>query len=190
MSNIQMQSVKEFYPYIRLSSDAKEKPPLDELTIDERTYYYLKIFSDFKQLKKKISWNWSAALFGFLWLAYRRMYLYTVVYLLIFYIGYKFLRLQLIMKLMQLNPDLSAENIFKIFQYSNYIKYILLFLLPGLFGNFLYYSFLKKRISKNKTPINGTSIFGLLLFLAIGSLYFSIKVLPGYIKLFTGNSIF
>lgn len=182
-----MQSANEFYPYIRLSSEAKEEPSLDEFNINERTYYYLKIFSDFKELNKKISWNWSAALFGFLWMAYRRMYLYTILYILIFYVGYKFLRIELISLLYYIFPSISGESLFKIIQYQNYCRYAILFFMPGLLGNVLYYSFIKRKISKNAAPVAGTSLIGLIPFLTIGIIYFSYKVLPTYLKLFEGS---
>lgn len=56
----------------------------DEATsifIGKNYEYYLRKWETAEQKKSKQSWNWAAFLLGFAWMAYRKMYLYTSIFI-------------------------------------------------------------------------------------------------------------
>lgn len=75
-----------------------------------------------------MSWNWASFFGSFLWLAYRKMYLYS------FIIAFAFIFISLVFP--------SANTIFIVIPF-----------LVGIFGNSLYYAFANKKIMKVKSSI-------------------------------------
>lgn len=156
-----MKIVYTLYPYIRLSTDNKDLTSLNSYSINETTYYYLKTLADFsKNLKSKISWNWSAALFGFLWMAYRRMYFFTILYILLIDFVFDFIPTSI--NLLSKNP-LPIE----FYTYKFYFEYILMFFLNGLFANRLYFHFIHQKLKRNVIPNSGVNIMALIIFLIL-----------------------
>ena len=78
--------------------------------------YYLKKFKQFDRGDSVAGWNWAALIFGPLWLLYRKMYSFYLLYL--------------------------------IFLFIPYTTFPLFFLMP-IFGNFIYYSHVKRSLASD-----------------------------------------
>ena len=115
-------------------TDAVDQPDDDDLRlfVDNNADFYLLKWKVMHSTESSMSWNWSAFCFGVLWAAYRKMYSYTFVILVGFYIiGILELELKL--------PDVWAAGLS-----------LSIWVLFGLFGNRLYYSHALKRIMEIK----------------------------------------
>ena len=101
----------------------------------ERAQYYEKAFERLEK-ENKHTWNWAACLFSGGWLLYRKMYLYTFIYLLI----------NAICSLLLLGKDFKSLGMTEII----ICMLLQMFIMCGFgyFGNRIYYHAVKKRISK------------------------------------------
>jgi Protein of unknown function (DUF2628) len=53
-----------------------------KIFIEDNQKYYLPKFTKFKTTNQKVSWNWAAFIFSFLWLLYRKQYwLFAILYI-------------------------------------------------------------------------------------------------------------
>ncbi|MDQ7056660.1 MAG: DUF2628 domain-containing protein [Persephonella sp.] len=96
--------------------------------IGKNADYYIEKFKKFEESGGALSWNWAAFFLGLLWVFYRKMYLYGAIILLgIFLIG--------ALTAVGSNPLLSIG-----IQLWLWIGF-------GAFGNYLYYTFVKKKVS-------------------------------------------
>lgn len=155
----------EVYPYICVPTDKDSIPSAENLNMSAKTYYYLKIFSNFhNELKYRIKWNWSAALFGVLWLTYRKMYTYAVGLFILEIFSSFFVHF-----LLKMNGVETSKIMLNIITLA---VVLLRCLLLGLYGNQLYIHFISQNISKNKISkknVSGFSVFvAIILILASG----------------------
>ncbi len=90
--------------------------------VGQKQDYYLERFEKMEATNSKVSWNWCAFLVSIYWMVYRRMYLVALVY----YVGIGVI-----------------TNI----PYIGWIMSIAIWICTGLFGNYVYYEVLKKRIA-------------------------------------------
>ncbi len=96
--------------------------------IGKNADYYLKKFEVFEKTGSSLSWNWAAFGFGIFWMVYRKMYLYAFLsMLLIFFIN-------ILEVSLRLSPLLS------------FFLSLWLWVGFGLFGNYLYYLHVKKKV--------------------------------------------
>ena len=65
-----------------MSEETNEENFKEEFETEEK--YYEKAFDHLEKTGKH-TWNWAAFLFGELWMAYRKMYLYTLFVSIIIY---------------------------------------------------------------------------------------------------------
>ncbi|UNM05732.1 MAG: hypothetical protein H6925_04290 [Holosporaceae bacterium] len=149
-----------------------KEPEETQHKMGRATQYYLRIFHDFYKSNRWFSsWNWSsflAALFGaeMVWLIYRRMYLYALVYFLII-LGITYTGLGLFyMANKMLSPDIRAFIVTKFadkdFLFMTVKIVLWMVKLPlivsfGVWGNALYFRFLEKEARKASTPKSGVS---------------------------------
>ncbi|WP_185806843.1 DUF2628 domain-containing protein [Bacillus salinus] len=159
--------------------DYSEHIPNDEEQVQEllpfvgkRQEFYSKKWAQFKNQKNNLSWNWAAFLLGFVWLVYRKMYLY----------GY--LALAII-----ITVDIIYILILKEAMSSSVFAGT--FIIFGLSGNQFYLDFVKKQVNKIKQADlgeserikkmkkqGGVSWKGVLLYLVVFIIYsFSITLL-------------
>jgi len=101
--------------------------------------YYTHAFTQIEK-GKKLTWNWSAALFGFYWFIYRKMYLAGIMIMLLEAIIY----------------NIFLEYFFWQFSTSFSLKLIILSMLGlitvvifGFWGNAFYYKHLQKKVSQD-----------------------------------------
>ena len=106
----------------------------------EGEYYYIKAF---KRLDKtgKHTWNWAAFLFGSQWMLYRKMYLYSCLFLVI---SVMLSPLPIILSKHLLLIKSESDDILSIMIFFWFIPNVLL----GYFGNAVYYKAIEKRIQK------------------------------------------
>ncbi|WP_297888024.1 DUF2628 domain-containing protein [Sulfurihydrogenibium sp.] len=83
----------------------------------------------------KVSWNWAAFMFGLLWFAYRKMYPHAFGFMMFS------LLLQYIQVVMKTHPVVIG------------ISNILISVAIGMFGNYLYYQYAKKKIKEIKENV-------------------------------------
>ncbi len=121
----------QVYPYI------KERDENDSGLRDSTTYY-LELFKEYEENKfYKIKWNFGAAVFGGLWMAYRAMYSYAIAWMLVSGL------------LLGVLEYCFSEKIYSI---SCWVLYIVEFIAFGCFGNWLYIRFIKKEMKSIKKP--------------------------------------
>lgn len=149
-------ALKDYYLYVKLPKDSINETTLENSAIDPRTYYYLKLFSDFKNsLKNKIKWNWFAAFFGMQWLAYRKMYYFAILFN-VFFILISFATEILLGSVFKNISHKALSNI------SSIIIYIISFFIMGFYGNRLYFNAITAKIKKNIPPAkSNVSIFAI-----------------------------
>lgn len=116
------------------------------------TNYYLKTFERNAPQTFFVSWNWSAAFFGVLWMVYRRMYLLAFLYFVLQYVTVHTIEL-----------FFPEEN-------SRYGFGFFFFLLQGLFANSVYFSFVHHKMTKGVKHYGTDARLTLILFLLL-SLY-------------------
>ncbi|WP_457624809.1 DUF2628 domain-containing protein [Persephonella sp.] len=104
--------------------------------IGERADYYIEKFKKFEETGGALSWNWAAFFFGLLWMLYRKMYLYSAVFivLLLFFIG------------ALIYFGLYSEPVMIGIQLWLYVGF-------GAFGNYIYYTFVESKVSKLEKEI-------------------------------------
>ncbi len=98
--------------------------------IGKNADYYLQKFEYFEKTGSSISWNWAAFGFGIFWMVYRKMYLYA------------FLALIFILFLNVLEVSLHFSPLLSFF------LSIWLWIGFGLFGNYIYYIFVKNKVTE------------------------------------------
>ncbi|SNZ09692.1 Protein of unknown function [Persephonella hydrogeniphila] len=99
--------------------------------IGDRADYYIEKFKKFEETGSVLSWNWAAFFFGLLWMLYRKMYLYSAIFiiLVLFFIG-----------------ALVYFNL-----YNNLVMFgiqLWLYVGFGAFGNYIYYTYVESKVSK------------------------------------------
>lgn len=92
--------------------------------IGKKSSYYLNQFNRLKDEDRIISWNWGGMIFGAYWFAYRKMYFYVILYIVIELLG-----------------DYFIDFTYGIFSY-------ILTIISGLFGNYLYMRHIEKTVEK------------------------------------------
>lgn len=117
---------EQFYDFIKTN---KEK----EGTISKATQHYLDYFDKYQSTGKKSSWNWAAFFFTFQWMLYRKMYLFSFSFLILFVIS--------TLSLIYLLTSNTLWIISCLFILASYLFF-------GFFGNYIYYIHLKKKIKK------------------------------------------
>ena len=100
--------------------------------IGKKADYYIEKWSLMEKACSKISWNWGAFLLGLLWMLYRKMYFYSLIVLGIA-IGQGII------------TELSGLG-----KFFDLWLVLIISLLFGLFGNYLYYIHTKSKILKIK----------------------------------------
>jgi len=113
-----MISREHFLDFIRKKKETYAKAG----TLTYATRYYLRQFDQHAGQSWFASWNWAAALFPVSWMLYRRMYLYSFLYMLI--------------------HDLQSLWI------ESYVVKGLSFLAMGILGNNLYFYFINAKFAK------------------------------------------
>ncbi|MBY0462907.1 MAG: DUF2628 domain-containing protein [Alphaproteobacteria bacterium] len=122
------------------------KKPHNEPDCDVINGYYQNVFTNILNGKKS-SWNWSAALFGALWLAYRKMYLIAFTAFLIS----SLLTFSLIIALIFITYGYKISEALGFYILLFWVIELLgSFVFFGLYGNFLYFSHLKKKTNNNQ----------------------------------------
>jgi hypothetical protein len=122
--------------------DALNQPPIEvkieknvspyfELFIQENTAYYLPNWELIESTNSKYSWNWSAFLFTYFWLLYRKMYLASLTIFIIFFI-----------------TDFVFLSIVESRSLIMWVYNLIMFGLFGAYGNYLYLIHAKKKLSK------------------------------------------
>lgn len=99
------------------------------LFVGKNSDYYIQRWEEINLSKSKISWNWAGFFFGLFWFAYRKMYSYT------FGLMMFSLFLQYVQKIMNTDPIVIA------------LTNILISVVIGMFGNYLYYEYIKSKIA-------------------------------------------
>ncbi|NPA57981.1 MAG: DUF2628 domain-containing protein [Aquificae bacterium] len=135
---------------------------LYRIFVGKNWQYYLDRFKRFEE-GGSVSWNWSAFLFGVLWMFYRKMYLYGVLG----FLATVFLNV-LAVSLFPDNPLLLVG------------LQVWLWIGFGAFGNYIYYIFVKEKVAGIKEALTsrenlevvlaeegGTSTTAVFLFLAV-----------------------
>ncbi len=123
----------QFLNFIR----KKKETNVGEDALTSSTRYYLRKFDQYGSASSSfISWNWAAAFFPVSWLLYRRMYLYTFLWMLI-----------------------SAAGSWS-FGFSM-VSALLPFFLMGALGNAMYFQFVKSKIKQGITsrPPSGWALW-------------------------------
>ncbi|MBI5729967.1 MAG: zinc-ribbon domain-containing protein [Ignavibacteriales bacterium] len=108
----------------------KSEKPYYELFIQENASYYLSSWELIESTNSKYSWNWSAFLFTYFWLLYRKMYSTALIVFIVFFIA----------DLIFLSTVESRSLIMWI------INLIMIGLFGG-FGNYFYLTHTKKKLS-------------------------------------------
>lgn len=114
--------------------------------IGKKAEYYLNKWEKAEDPSKAFSWNWWAFIGGIVWMLYRKMYLYSLIFIFISIIS------------SQLSGSIYLEIFFK--------------LLVGAIGNSLYYRHAAKKIQNLKEPekikkAGGTHAFWLLILIGL-----------------------
>jgi hypothetical protein len=123
----------QFLDFIKKDSDTPQK-------LTKQTQYYLDYYDQFMKTGRKTSWNWSAALGGFFWGAYRRMYLY--MFLLNFGLMLLLLPLHSYEILFDKSLNLTTKLLFSL------CNFLIIGVIDGGVGNFFYIKFVQKKINK------------------------------------------
>ncbi len=96
--------------------------------IGKNADYYLPKFEVFERTGSAVSWNWAAFGFGIFWMVYRKMYLYA------------FLAMLLMFFLNVIEVSLRLSSLLSFF------LSLWLWIGFGMFGNYLYYLHVKKKV--------------------------------------------
>ena len=95
--------------------------------IRKKTCYYMNEFNKLKTEHRIMSWNWGGMLWGAYWFAYRKMYYYAAVYIVI-----------------ELLDNLLIDYTYGVLSY-------ILTIASGIFGNYLYMTHIERAIEKYET---------------------------------------
>ena len=124
--------------------------------VGTNTHYYLPIFKRFKDTGRRISWNFSAMLFPELYFSYRKMIFPAFGALLIrFFSGIpNFIALSQVGQFGRITElakmfDLNSSAFRSVIMICSLASYALMFT-AGLYGNNLYYNFVRRRIFRIK----------------------------------------
>lgn len=128
-----------------MSEEIKEKCCEEEYLESEEAYY----IKAFERLNKtgKHTWNWAAFLFGHGWMLYRKMYLYSFLFVIFCAVSIS-LSVGLspwIAYLLSIKSELNRKVLLSCF---GILGWFLPNVLLGYFGNAVYYKAIKKRIRK------------------------------------------
>ncbi len=143
------------------------------LFVQKNADYYIAKWKIMAASGSKISWNWSAFLFNSWWFGYRKMYLYAFIYILL--------------------------NILSIVPLFGFIFWIFLWIMVGMFGNYLYakktyetLSILKSAYSDEQIFKNmvakegGTTVFGVILVILVAiAVYITLLI---FLSAYIGSS--
>ncbi len=134
------------------------------LFVQKNADYYIAKWKIMAASGSKISWNWAAFFFTSLWFGYRKMYLYAFLYILI--------------------------NLLSLVPVIGFFVWLLIWILVGMFGNYLYAKrtyevlFTLKNAYPDKSQFNnmvakegGTTVFGVILVILIAlAIYIALLV--------------
>ncbi len=99
--------------------------------VGERADYYIERFKKFEETGGAVSWNWAAFILGVVWMFYRKMHLYgIVIFTALIALGF-FIAV------------LSPGNKLLAFGLQLWVWFGF-----GAFGNYLYYTFVKNKVSQ------------------------------------------
>lgn len=113
----------------------------NDLRISCEDLYYEKAFSRIMN-NEKIVWNTAAFFWVYNWLYYRKMYLNSFLYIVVFLIS--FVTMMMLFSVTQEPGKLNFSFMFLIIS----ALFLSLHIGTGLFGNYLYYKHLRKKIRK------------------------------------------
>jgi hypothetical protein len=139
------------------------------------TLYYEQKYARFKDQDIFVSWNWGAFFFGLAWLWYRKMYAYFFALMILQFFIQLLIQYRFASGYSEFNPDVS----WALAQF--FIENILL---CGLFGNAIYFRFLRTKYM-NHVRYLGTNHW-LVTFIVVLALGFSFtSMLDALVKIFT-----
>lgn len=131
LPNLQSETNVENINQLSVKTEIKiSEKPYYELFVQENTSYYLYNWEIIESTNSKYSWNWSAFLFTYFWLLYRKMYSTVFLFFTVFFI-----------------TDLIFLSVFE----SALIMWICNTIMIGLFGsygNYFYLIHAKKKLSE------------------------------------------
>ena len=104
------------------------------LFVGKNADYYIAKWEELGETQK-VSWNWAAFMFGLLWFGYRKMYPHAFVFLVFSLV------LQFIQTAVKTHPIVIM------------LTNILISVVVGMFGNYLYYQYAKTKIKQIKESI-------------------------------------
>jgi hypothetical protein len=135
--------------------------------------YYMHNWEYLEKNKRIISWNWASFLFFPFWLFYRKMYLFGFFYAIFF---------------MVLDKCIDATSVYQwlhniinnkiLYEVITSLLNIIIASVFGLFGNWLYYQFAIKKITKIKHKITDSVIIKSVLIKNGGVSFKSIILFP------------
>jgi hypothetical protein len=120
-----------------------------EVECDDEVEYYVKAFKRLDETGKH-TWNWAACIFGSAWMAYRKMYLYALSFVIIIVV-FRLCAFSLISFSMYGNfllPNLFKDQHPILYQSIFVCSWGICCVFTGYFGNALYYRAIKKKIRK------------------------------------------
>lgn len=140
---------EEMAEKIKESCEALDRGRCEAEYFESEEEYYIKAFKRLDETGKH-TWNWAAFLFGSAWMAYRKMYLYTLFFVLIIVV-FRLCAFSLVSLSMYgtfLSPDLFENQHPVLYQSIFVCSWGICCIFTGYFGNALYYNAIKKRIQK------------------------------------------
>lgn len=145
---------EQFFEFVK-----KKKDTGDNLT--SATQHYLEYFDKYQSTGKKTNWNWPSFCFGFLWMIYRRMYAYIFLMVGGFLVGA--LVLALVGYLLSLLEAFIPEAFLKFSVILLIIGAVIsVYVLPGLYGDYVYLRYASKKIAKGKKT-SGVNLWGVII---------------------------
>jgi len=145
--------------------------------IQKNADYYVNSWKKMKASNKKISWNWPSAIFGFLWMSYRKMFRMALVW---------FVMLGVLETLTLIGASMIGGKEFALGMGALFgISYALIMpILFGLFGNYVYASFVYEKfkeletidpeLSESSLLLEGGTSWGKVVLFIIASVVFGI----------------
>jgi Tfp pilus assembly protein PilE len=107
---------------------------------EKNSDYYLEKFNKYDNDGIKASWNWPAFFISFLWLLYRKMWLYAILY----WSSPFFLGIALAIVTIPISSESTTATLFSLGQF---VYLGIIFILLPMYANGLYYLHTKKKIN-------------------------------------------
>lgn len=175
MLDLKRANEQDFFKLFKKKPRTNTMNPQDGEVVPYADKYYHKVFNQFKEHPGKIvSWNWSAFLFGFVWMAYRKMYVEAIVFVILYCA--MIMPMYLWSTILMAQGDTSMQTM--AMQYGFYfLDFAYMMLLPGLIGNKIYFWKLKRKYARQDYQVTSalsvphTTVFLMLLLAALGACY-------------------